>query len=62
MGRITEVSHQFWKVDLFGVQHAMLHLHSINFGGTQLRRLQASDEYNMRKFFVEGDMISVRDV
>jgi len=60
VGRVTEVSvlHQSWRVDVDGVRDASLPLSAINFGGTQLRRLNKFDERNIRAHFVEGDLIS----
>jgi len=60
VGRVTEVSvlHQLWRVDVNGMRDASLPLSAINFGGTQLRRLNKYDERNIRAHFVEGDLIS----
>lgn len=77
VGRVTEVSvlnqvlwysqQQSWRVDVNGVRDATLPLSAINFGGTQLRRLNQYDERNIRSIdnewccrahFVEGDLIS----
>jgi len=49
-----------WKVDVGGRQHALLLLSSVNLpGGIQRRRTQ-EDSLNMRAFFSENDVISVR--
>jgi exosome complex RNA-binding protein Rrp4 len=59
VGRIIEVCQNFWRVDVNGTRDGILQLNSINFGGTQLRRLKTSDVHFMRDHFVEGDVISV---
>jgi len=57
VGRIVEVHHQLWTVDIHGSRDAILQLSAINFGGNELRRLKTSDEYKMRNYFFEGDVI-----
>jgi len=58
VGRIIEVAQKKWKVDVNGLQEAILLLNSINLpGGIQRRRTHA-DERNMRSFFIENDLIS----
>lgn len=45
-------------VDINSYQHGVLNLTSINLPGGIQRRRSEEDQLNMRKFFVEGDMIS----
>ena len=45
-------------VDINSYQHGVLSLTSINLPGGVQRRRSEEDQLNMRKFFVEGDIIS----
>ena len=58
VGRIVEVGHKRWKVDVQAPQSAGLPLSSINIPGSSQRRRSAADELLMRSFFAEGDLIS----
>ncbi|RKP19096.1 hypothetical protein ROZALSC1DRAFT_29272 [Rozella allomycis CSF55] len=58
VGRVTDVGQKRWKVDLNSRQDAALLLSAINLPGGTLRRRLESDELQIRKFFVEGDMLS----
>ncbi|KNC52901.1 exosome component 2 [Thecamonas trahens ATCC 50062] len=58
VGRIVEVAHKRWKVDVQSQQDAVLMLSSINIPGSTQRRRSAADELLMRSFFAEGDLIS----
>eukprot|EP01029_Cantina_marsupialis_P027963 TRINITY_DN774236_c0_g1_i1.p1 TRINITY_DN774236_c0_g1~~TRINITY_DN774236_c0_g1_i1.p1 ORF type:complete len:305 (-),score=83.63 TRINITY_DN774236_c0_g1_i1:105-1019(-) len=58
IGRVTEVGTKRWKLDIGGVQDAVLQLSSINLpGGLQRRRTEA-DQLQMREHFIENDIIS----
>lgn len=59
VGRISMVDNKRWKVDIHSSQDAVLHLSSIILPGGEQRRRTQSDELQMRKFFVENDLISV---
>jgi len=58
VGRITEVQQKRWKVDINARLDAVLQLSSVNLPGGELRRRTAEDELTMRKYLVEGDLIS----
>ncbi|KAG4304447.1 hypothetical protein PORY_002157 [Pneumocystis oryctolagi] len=57
VGRIVEVGHKRWKVDIGAKQDAILMLPSINLPGGILRRKSETDELKMRTFFSEGDLL-----
>ncbi|KAG5438221.1 hypothetical protein PCANB_003072 [Pneumocystis canis] len=57
VGRISEVGHKRWKVDIGSKQDAVLMLSSINLPGGILRRKSETDELKMRTFFSEGDLL-----
>ncbi|CAG8446698.1 11160_t:CDS:2 [Ambispora gerdemannii] len=57
IGRITEVTQKRWKVDLNSRQDGVLQLSSINLPGGVQRRKTEEDELQMRKFFIEGDLL-----
>lgn len=57
VGRITEVGHKRWSVDVRGRQDAGLLLSAINLPGGIQRRKQQSDELQMRSFFNVGEII-----
>merc|ERR1719433_1078809 len=58
VGRVTEVQQKRWKIDVNGRLDAVLQLSSVNLPGGELRRRTAEDELTMRKYLVEGDLIS----
>lgn len=58
VGRITEVQQKRWKVEVNSRLDAVLQLSSVNLPGGELRRRTAEDELTMRKYLVEGDLIS----
>ncbi|CAG8662967.1 11697_t:CDS:2 [Acaulospora morrowiae] len=58
IGRITEVSNKRWKVDINSRQDAVLLLSAINLPGGVQRRKTEADELQMRKFFIEGDLLA----
>ncbi|ODV95828.1 hypothetical protein PACTADRAFT_49275 [Pachysolen tannophilus NRRL Y-2460] len=58
IGRIKEVGHKRWKVDIGGKQDAVLMLGSVNLPGGVLRRKSESDELQMRNFLKEGDLLN----
>ncbi|XP_065224614.1 exosome complex component RRP4 [Planococcus citri] len=58
VGRITEVTQKRWKVDTNSRLDSNLLLSSVNLPGGELRRRSAEDEQMMRKYLVEGDLIS----
>ena len=58
VGRITEVQQKRWKVDINARLDGVLQLSSVNLPGGELRRRTAEDELTMRKYLVEGDLIS----
>eukprot|EP00177_Eucheuma_denticulatum_P008067 GFKZ01014695.1.p1 GENE.GFKZ01014695.1~~GFKZ01014695.1.p1 ORF type:complete len:309 (-),score=6.98 GFKZ01014695.1:460-1386(-) len=58
IGRVIELSHKRWRLDINASKHATLLLSAVNLpGGVQRRRTQA-DELNMRAFYKEGDLVS----
>lgn len=58
VGRIVEVQQKRWKIDINSRLDGVLLLSSVNLPGGELRRRGAEDELSMRKFLVEGDLIS----
>lgn len=58
VGRITQVGAKKWQVDVQGRQDAILLLSSINLPGGVQRRKTYEDQLNMRKLYVENDLIS----
>lgn len=58
VGRITEVQQKRWKVDTNSRLDAVLLLSSVNLPGGELRRRSVEDEYMMRQYLQEGDLIS----
>jgi exosome complex component RRP4 len=58
VGRITEVQQRRWKADINARLDAALLLSSVNLMGGELRRRSEQDELAMRKYLVEGDLIS----
>lgn len=58
VGRIREVGERRWKVDINHKLEASLLLSAISLPSGEQRRRNASDELQMRSFFVEGDLIS----
>jgi len=58
VGRIVEVADKKWRVDILSRQHASLLLSSINLPGGVQRRRTVEDSLQMRRFFVENDLIS----
>jgi exosome complex component RRP4 len=60
VGRIVEVGAKRWKVDVGGVQDAVLMLSSVILPGGVQRRRTYEDQLQMRELFVEGDLLSVR--
>ncbi len=58
VGRITEVQQRRWKVELNARLDAALLLSNVNLMGGELRRRSEQDELAMRKYLVEGDLIS----
>ncbi|KAL1138688.1 hypothetical protein AAG570_008750, partial [Ranatra chinensis] len=58
VGRIVEVQQKRWKVDIRSTQDAILLLSSVNLPGGELRRRSVEDERMMRKYLMEGDLIS----
>ncbi len=58
VARIVDVQQKRWKLDLGASQHAVLMLSSINLPGGVLRRRTDLDALQMRRYFVEGDLVS----
>uniref|UniRef100_A0A2S2PKN6 Exosome complex component RRP4 n=1 Tax=Schizaphis graminum TaxID=13262 RepID=A0A2S2PKN6_SCHGA len=58
IGRITELVHKRWKVDINARLDAVLLLTSIQLPGGELRRRGMEDEQSMRSYLSEGDLIS----
>lgn len=58
IGRITELTQKRWKVDTNSRLDSVLLLSSVNLPGGELRRRSAEDEQMMRKYLIEGDLIS----
>lgn len=60
IGRVLEIGNKRWKVDCNGKQDSVLMLSSISLPGGIQRRKSEDDELQMRTFFAEGDILSVR--
>ncbi len=60
IGRILEIGHKRWKVGCNSKQDSILMLSSISLPGGIQRRKSEDDELQMRTFFAEGDILSVR--
>lgn len=58
VGRVTEVGNKRWKVDVNGQQDAALVLSAVTLPGGAQRRRTYADQLQMRRFFVEDDLIS----
>eukprot|EP00698_Gefionella_okellyi_P020345 TRINITY_DN6365_c0_g1_i1.p1 TRINITY_DN6365_c0_g1~~TRINITY_DN6365_c0_g1_i1.p1 ORF type:complete len:317 (-),score=49.11 TRINITY_DN6365_c0_g1_i1:30-980(-) len=58
IGRVVETLQKKWRLDIGARQDGILQLSAINLPGGVQRRRNATDELNMRMFFVEGDLIS----
>ncbi|KAF8822278.1 putative exosome component 2 [Cardiosporidium cionae] len=57
VGRIDEISNGKWLVDVGSSQRAQLSLQSINLPGSVQRKRLDEDYLEMRKFFMEGDIV-----
>ena len=60
IGRILEIGNKRWRVDTNSKQDGALMLSSINLPGGIQRRKSENDELQMRNFFAEGEILSVR--
>ena len=60
IGRILEIGNKRWRVDSNSKQDAALMLSSINLPGGIQRRKSENDELQMRNFFAEGEILSVK--
>ncbi|GIY51120.1 exosome complex component RRP4 [Caerostris darwini] len=58
IGRIAEIQHKRWSVDVNARLNAVLLLSSVNLPGGELRRKTEEDELMMRHHFEVGDVIS----
>jgi len=58
IGRVTELIHKRWKIDINARLDAVLLLTSIQLPGGELRRRGMEDEQSMRSYLSEGDLIS----
>lgn len=58
VGRIKEIQQKRWKVETNSRLDSVLHLSSVNLRGGELRRRSAADEFAMREYLKEGDLIS----
>lgn len=58
IGRVVEVQQKRWKLEMGATQQAVLMLSSINLPGGVLRRRTDLDALQMRRYFVEGDLVS----
>ncbi|KAG8181427.1 hypothetical protein JTE90_018894 [Oedothorax gibbosus] len=58
VGRIVEVQHKRWCVDINARLNAILLLSSVNLPGGELRRKTEEDELMMRQHLEVGDLIS----
>ncbi|XKL61786.1 hypothetical protein PGB90_001619 [Kerria lacca] len=58
VGRIIEVTQKRWKVDTNSRLDSILLLSSVNLPGGELRRRSVEDEQMMRKYLIEGDLVS----
>lgn len=58
VGRIVEVQHKRWAVDIYARLNAILLLSSVNLPGGELRRKTEEDELMMRHHLEVGDLIS----
>lgn len=61
IGRIMEIGNKRWVVDTNSKQDSALMLSSINLPGGIQRRKSENDELQMRSFFSEGEILSVRN-
>ena len=55
---LRQVQQRRWKADINARLDASLLLSSVNLVGGELRRRSEQDELAMRKYLVEGDLIS----
>ena len=55
---LPQVQQRRWKADINARLDASLLLSSVNLVGGELRRRSEQDELAMRKYLVEGDLIS----
>ena len=62
VGRVVDVGDKRWRVDINARQDAILHLSSIILPGGAQRRRTSEDSLQMRSFYSEGDLVSVRTV
>jgi exosome complex component RRP4 len=62
IGRILEIGNKRWRVDANSKQDAALMLSSINLPGGIQRRKSENDELQMRSFFAEGEILSVKSL
>ncbi|XP_034048720.1 exosome complex component RRP4 [Thalassophryne amazonica] len=58
VGRITEVQQKRWKVETNSRLDSVLLLSSVNLPGGERRRKSVEDEFTMREYLQEGDLIS----
>lgn len=58
VGRIKEVQQKRWKVDTSSRLDSRLDLSNINLKGGELRKRTAADQFAMREYLKEGDLIS----
>ncbi|XP_050436351.1 exosome complex component RRP4 [Adelges cooleyi] len=58
VGRVTELVHKRWKIDINSRLDAVLLLTSIQLPGGELRRRGMEDEQSMRSYLSEGDLVS----
>nr|CAD2173980.1 unnamed protein product [Meloidogyne enterolobii] len=58
VGRIVDVQQKRWRVDINARVHSILQLTSVNLPGGELRRKSIEDEFMMREYLKEGDLVS----
>ncbi|KAF7635017.1 hypothetical protein Mgra_00005615 [Meloidogyne graminicola] len=58
VGRIVDVQQKRWRVDINARLHSILQLTSVNLPGGELRRKSIEDEFMMREYLKEGDLVS----
>ena len=57
VGRVVQLQGRRWRLDVGAAQDAVLALSAINLPGGVLRRRTDLDALQMRKYFVEGDLV-----
>jgi len=56
----VDVQQKRWRVDINARVHSILQLTSVNLPGGELRRKSIEDEFMMREYLKEGDLVRLR--